>query len=183
MLRAFRWVAARGGQDPGRIDVRVLVCAPMAHLRGEPGAVSVVQVPIRSGRTRAGCTASAPARSTGASGTSTASGVFRRPGASVAAGRCCSRGCVARRGAPPDARGRGRARCDRLGPGQGLSPCRQDRQAHRLQGHRGLVRHRAHRQGLSPRLRQPASVGKLSGPRGPPLGAADRAATGGISRA
>ncbi len=81
---------AIGALGPDRIDVR----APMAHLRGEPGAVSVVQVPTRSGRTRAGCIASEPARSTGASGTSTASGVFRRPGASVAAGRCGSRGLL-----------------------------------------------------------------------------------------
>ncbi len=46
----------------------------------------------------------------------------------------------------------------------------------------GLVRHRAYRRGLSPRLRQPASVGKLSGSRGPPLGSGGSSRDRGISR-
>ena len=42
-----------------RIDVRGLLRALMAHLRGEPKVVSVVRVPSSARRTRGACTGSA----------------------------------------------------------------------------------------------------------------------------
>ncbi len=155
---------------PDRTDVRVLVRAPMAHLRGEPGAVSVVQVPDPERE---------DARRLHRERARPVNGRIRHVNR-IKGSSCGSRGCAARRGAS-----RVEAECDAVASGQVRDHPHADRIV-RLTAFKGIgalfataLTGEVYRRDFASRRR----LGSCPGLAGRPWGAADRAATGGVSRA